>query len=338
MKTHFGTLPSGTDTYLYTIRSGKLLARISDYGATLVQLLVPDNQGALADVVLGFDDCNGYRACSALLGATVGRNCNRIAGAKFKLGNKQYHLEANNGKNNLHGSTDHYGFRLWKVESHTESQIVLFLHSPHGDQGFPGNADIRVTYSLEKGDTLRIRYDAVSDRDTVFNLTNHSYFNLAGHQNPQRALDQTMIFPARVFCPTDSENITTGEERSVVGTPFDFREPKPIRRDIDADYETMKHQRGYDHTFEVFCDPAAILCDPVSGRTMAICTDCPGVHLYSGNFIDEQLGKGGVKYGPYAGMALETQFYPNSVNYPHWKQPFTPANTPYHSETTYTFK
>ncbi|MDO5152916.1 MAG: aldose epimerase family protein [Eubacteriales bacterium] len=336
MKEFFGNLPSGESTFLYTISCGGLSAAVSDYGATLVRLFVPDKNGVLADVVLGHDDCNGYRMGDACLGATVGRNANRLKNACFILGNKTYALTPNENGNNLHSGPEYYFKRLWRVLSHRENAITLALNSPHGDQGFPGNAVIHVTYTLEPCGNLRISYDAVCDRDTVFNLTNHSYFNLAGHEKTGAAMDQLLILPGRFFNPDDRENIPTGELRSVSGTPMDFRSPKPIGRDIGQDYEPLRLQGGYDHNWEVFCNPCAILSDPVSGRSMAVSTDCPGIQLYAGNFLDER-GKGGIYYGKRSGVALETQYYPDCLHHEDWPQPITKAGEKYHSETVYRF-
>ena len=181
MKKSFGTLPSGEATFLYTISCGKLSAAVTDYGATLVSLLVPNRDGVTADVVLGYDDCNGYRTGNgACLGATVGRNANRLKGASFDLNGKTYHMSRNEGGNNLHSGPDFFFHRLWKPVSHTENAVTLELSSPNGDQGFPGNAVIQVTYALTADGALHIQYKATCDRDTVFNFTNHSYFNLAG--------------------------------------------------------------------------------------------------------------------------------------------------------------
>ena len=336
MKKSFGKLPSGQEAMLYTISCGGLSATVTDYGATLVSLWVPDSKGKLADVVLGCDDANDYTGGKAFLGATVGRNANRIKGAFFLLNGKPVHMTPNEGNNNLHSGPECYHTRMWQVVSHTESAITLQLFSPNGDQGFPGNATIRVTYELESDGTLLIAYDAVCDEDTVFNLTNHSYFNLAGHDKTDKAMEQVLMMPARFFNPDDAENIPTGEKRSVEGTPMDFRTPKPIGQDINEDYEPLILQAGYDHNFEVFCNPCAILTDPESGRTMSVYTDCPGIQFYAGNFVDEN-GKGGVHYCKRSGIALETQYYPDSVNHPEWKQPFTPANERYHSQTRYKF-
>ena len=337
-KKSFGVLPSGEQATLYTINCGKLQAQITDFGATLVRLYVPDSQGNLSDVVLGFDDANGYLNSTTYFGATVGRNANRVGGATFVLNGKQVKLATNENGNNLHSGPDSYAYRLWQVEKYAEDAITFSLQSPDGDQGFPGKARVQVTYAFTGGDTLSITYDAVCDKDTVFNLTNHSYFNLAGHEKPELSLGQTLCMPARFYTPDDAESIPTGEKRSVEGTPFDFREPKPLGRDINEDYECLKLQGGYDHNFEVFCNPCAILHDPVSGRTMAVSTDCPGIQMYAGNFLQGDMGKDGVSYCYRGGVALETQYYPNSVNHPEWPQPFVKAGQRYHSETKYTFK
>ena len=336
MKESFGTLPSGEKASLYTISCGCLTAAVTDYGAALVKLLVPDQNGSVADVVLGYDDCNGYRTGDAFLGATVGRNANRIQGASFELNGKTYAMTPNENGNNLHSGPNCFHTRMWKVLSHTADAITMELNSPNGDQGFPGNAVIRLTYSLDSDGGLHIVYDAVCDRDTVFNLTNHSYFNLAGQDQVDTAMDQVLTIPGRFFNPDDTASIPTGELRRVEGTPMDFRVPKPIGRDINADYDALNLQGGYDHNWEVFCNPCAQLSDPVSGRSMAVYTDCPGIQFYAGNFLKE-TGKGGVFYGKRSGVALETQFYPDSIHHPEWPQPITKAGEKYHSETVYRF-
>ena len=337
MKEFFGTLPDGRDAHLYTISRGGLTAFITDYGASLVRLLVPDATGSLADVVLGYDDANGYRTANgAAIGATVGRSANRLKDSRFLLAGTEYRLTPNEGVNNLHSGPDHYFLRLWDCIRQEADALTFRLYSPHGDQGYPGNATVDVTYSLDDNGGLHIIYDAVSDRDTVFNLTNHSYFNLAGHEKTDTAMEQLLTIPGRFFNPDDAENIPTGELRSVAGTPMDFRSPKAISRDIGMDYEPLKLQGGYDHNWEVFCAPCAILHAPVSGRTMSVHTDCPGIQFYAGNFLNEN-GKGGVYYGKRSGVALETQFYPDALHHPEWPQPITKAGEKYHSETVYRF-
>ncbi|MBO5129000.1 MAG: galactose mutarotase [Oscillospiraceae bacterium] len=336
MKKNFGTLPSGEQASLYTISCGNIVATVSDYGAHLVSLMVPDKAGNVADVVLGYDDCNGYRTGDCFFGAIVGRNANRIGGASFKIGENTVTMPANENSNNLHSGPDFFHLRMWEVVFHTSNSIILRLNSPDGDQGFPGRATIEVTYELDPNGGLHIIYDGDCDRDTVFNLTNHSYFNLAGHEKCN-AMDQLLTIPGEYFTPADAQSIPTGELRHVEGTPMDFRKPKPIGQDIDADYECLNLQGGYDHNWEVWSNPGAILQDPVSGRTMTVFTDVPGVQFYAGNYIKPHPGKGGVIYTKRSGICLETQYYPDSVHHSDWAQPIVRAGDHYHSETIYWF-
>jgi aldose 1-epimerase len=255
------------------------------------------------------------------------------------MGGKVCHLDPNdNGKNNLHSGFNPYKNRLWKVVSHTADSICLSLHSPDGDQGFPGNADIQVTYRLDDEAGLHIIYDGICDKDTVFNMTNHTYFNLAGHDKPELAMAQKLILPGRSYTVADADSIPTGENRSVDGTPMDFRLEKAIGQQIDDDYEALNLQGGYDHNWVIHCSPCAILSDEGSGRTMTVYTDCPGVQFYSGNYLAGEIGKDGVAYCRRGGICLETQYYPDSVNHPEWPQPITKAGEKYESETIYSFK
>ena len=336
MKQSFGKLPSGEEAFLYTISCGGITATVTDLGATLVNVFVPDADGIIADVTLGYDDAEGYLNGTCFLGAIVGRSANRIKGSAFSLDGRDYALTPNENGNNLHSGPDFYHTRMWTVTACSNTSISLHLDSPSGDQGYPGNASIDVTYSLDEKGGLHIAYDATCDHDTVFNLTNHSYFNLAGQNNTAAAMDQLLMLPARVFSVADAESIPTGEMRSVEGTPMDFRTPKPIGRDINEDYEPLNLQGGYDHNFEVFCNPCAVVSDPVSGRIMAVYTDLPGIQFYAGNFLAEK-GKGGVEYGKRSGIALETQYYPDSIHHPEWEQPITKAGEKYHTETVYRF-
>ncbi len=336
MKKSFGKLPTGEETFLYTISCGGITAAVTDFGATLVQLYVPDADGNCVDVTLGYDDAQGYLNGTCFLGATVGRSANRIKGSKFTLDGICYKLTPNENDNNLHSGPNCYHTRIWTMTDCTNESVTFHLDSPNGDQGFPGNASIDIRYSLDSSGGLHITYDAVADHDTVFNLTNHSYFNLAGQGNPGAAMDQLLMLPARVFAVADNESIPTGELRQVDGTPMDFRTPKPIGQDINEDYEPLNLQGGYDHNFEVFCNPCAVLSDPVSGRTMSVYTDLPGVQFYAGNFLSGK-GKGGVEYGKRSGIALETQYYPDAIHHPQWAQPVTKAGEKYHTETVYRF-
>lgn len=337
MKKLFGIRKDGKEAFLYTLSSGGITAEVTNHGATLVNLFVPDKNGLVEDVTLGFDNPDAYTVCQEYLGTIVGRNSNRIRGAKFTLNGKEYRLDANDfDENNLHSGFDAYKDRLWQEVEHTENSVKLRLDSPDGDQGFPGNAVIYVTYIVE-GNDLRIVYDATADQDTVFNLTNHAYFNLAGHDKTELAMEQVLTMPATFFNPCDAQNLPTGEDRSVEGTPMDFRTPKALGRDMGMDYEPLKLQDGYDHNFEVAGEVCATLHDPHSGRTMQVITDCPGVQLYCANCLAGDVGKGGVSYTKYSGVCLETQYMPDSVNHPQWKQPVFKAGELYHSETIYRF-
>ena len=338
MRKDFGLLPDGVMASLYTISCGKLRAEISDLGATLVRLYVPDRKGVLADVVLGFDRPEDYIASGTFMGAVVGRNANRVKNAAFVMNGKTYRLGENENGNNLHSGPDYFKDRLWQVVRHGNSEIRLRLDSPNGDQGFPGNATVEVTYRLCSSGELQMIYEGICDRDTVFNLTNHSYFNMAGHDKPQLAMAQERILPARFFNADDVQSIPTGELREVAGTPMDFRIPKPIGRDIEQAYDALELQGGYDHNFEVFTDPCAILKDPISGRTMAVSTDCPGVQFYAGNYLAGETGKDGVCYPKRSGICLETQYYPDALNHPQWPQPITKAGERYRSMTRLMFK
>ncbi len=336
----FGHTRQGALAHLYTICGWGLTAKISDYGATLVRLLVPDQAGCTADVVLGFSCAAEYEKNSGCVGATVGRNANRVGNASFSLHGRRCQLPQNEGKNNLHSGPDMYYHRLWQVLSLQENSICLGLDSPDGDQGFPGHAEITVTYTLEENG-LTIRYHGVCDQDTVFNMTNHSYFNLAGHDRPERAMAQLLTLRANHFTPADGESIPTGVLEAVERTPMDFTNSKPLGQDIGADYIPLHLQKGYDHNFALrdhdLQIPVAILQDPASGRTMAVYTDCPGLQLYTANCLPNCAGKDGAQYTARCAVCLETQFFPDSVNKPQWKSPVVPAGKPYDSVTIYRF-
>ena len=333
----FGTLSDGTKVRLYTIKGFGLTAKLCPLGATLVRLYAPDKNGNMDDVVLGYKDAAAYKADWMNIGATVGRCANRIRGGVFELNGKTYTLAQNNLGNNLHSGPDFYSHRLWLVENHTQTAITFYLESPDGDQGFPGNAKIRVTYQLEAPGTLSIRYEAVSDKDTIFNLTNHSCFNLRGHQYPETATEQVLMIPSSRFLPCDETFVPTGEIWSVDNTPMDFRTPKPIKRDIDADYAPLINPMGYDHSYPTEGALCAVLSDPVSGRTLRVYTDSPCVHVYSGNYIDID-GKDDVHYCDRAGIALETQFYPDAIHHPQWPQPVVKAGEIWTGKTEFVFE
>ena len=332
----FGQLPDGRQAHLYKICCGFYEADITDLGATLVTLIVPDAYGNCADVVLGFDDAQDYVVSSAFLGATVGRNANRVAGGSFSLNGKTYTLEKNNNGNNLHSGSNSYAFRLWNVAEHTEKSLRLTLESPDGDQGFPGNAHIQVTYTLEHPGTLRITYEGICDADTIFNMTNHSYFNLAGHDHPERAMEQVLFLNSDAFVQVDKKGIPTGKMQQVAGSPMDFKLPKALGQDVNADYTQLSLMAGYDHCYQVSRSHCATLSDPISGRTMQVVTDCPGVQVYTANELGI-TGKAGVYYPDRSAVCLETQYYPDAVHHPQWLQPVVKAGEKYLSETKYIF-
>lgn len=332
----FGTLPDGREVSLYTIQGFGLNAMLCPLGAALVRLYAPDRNGNYDDVVLGYKDAADYKADWMNIGATVGRCANRIRGGKFTLSGKEYTLAQNNLGNNLHSGPDFYSHRLWEVETHTPSSVTFYLESPDGDQGFPGNASIRVTYQLHPPMTLSIRYEAISDQDTIFNLTNHSCFNLRGHQYPEAALEQILMLPSNRFIPCDETFVPTGEICPVENTPMDFRTAKPIGRDIGEDFAQLKNPKGYDHSYPIEGPLCAVLSDPVSGRKLEVHTNSPCVHLYSGNYIDTD-GKDGIHYCDRAGICLETQFYPDAIHHPQWPQPVAKAGEVWSGKTDFVF-
>ena len=330
MEKTFGYLADGAEAWLYTIENGRVRAEVTSFGAALVSLYVDG-----VDVCLGLDDVNAYATQGGYLGAVVGRNANRVGGAKFVMNGQTVILPANEGTTCLHSGPDGWSHRLWEKKAHSANSLTLGIFSPDGDQGFPGNAEMTVTYTIEN-DGLTIRYRAVSDRDTVFNVTNHAYFNLFGQDKPERAMDQELMIPARAFCPDDAKNIPTGELRNVEGTPFDFGCFKAIGRDIGMDYEPLHLQGGYDHNFVNVEPVCAVMRNPENGLTMTVTTDLPGVQVYAGNFLDN-TGKG-IVYGKRSGVALETQYFPDAVNHPEWVQPFVKAGEVWESVTRYAFK
>ena len=335
----FGFLPDGREAHLYTISCGSLTAAVTDFGAALVRLLVPDARGTASDVVLGYDDVLGYLNNGGCLGASVGRCANRIGGAAFSLNGKTYTLAKNNGENNLHSGPDSWFKRLWSLQESGEDFLTLALHSPDGDQGFPGNLDFTVTYRLTE-EALHLHYHGLCDGDTVLNPTNHSYFNLAGQDRPNGALEQVLRLDADFFTPAGPDSVPTGELRAVAGTPMDFRTEKPIGRDIGADYTPLHYQGGYDHNFVLTAPgldrPSARLRDPGSGRIMEVYTTCPGLQLYTANSLNV-TGKGGLVYGPRTAVCLETQFFPDTVNHPNFPTCIQKANVPFDSETVFAF-
>ncbi len=319
----FGKTSKGEEATLYTISNDNgMKVTFTDYGANIVSIFVPDSRGKVADIALGFENIAGYEKNEPGFGAFIGRHANRIGGAKFELNGKVYELEKNDGENNLHGGATGYNKFMYETEIYEEDDIVSIEFSrlsPHMEQGFPGNLDVSVTYSLTGNDELVIEYYAVSDKDTIVNLTNHTYFNLEGH-NAGTIHDHKVWIKANQFTPTTKDLTPTGELWEVSGTPMDFRTMKRIGQDIDADYEPLRMANGYDHnyvldTYGHEIEKVAELFEEKSGRRMEIYSDMPGMQLYSANMLTPvKNGKSGETYQKRAGVCFETQYFPNACN------------------------
>lgn len=319
---HFGTLPSGEKVTLYILRNARgMEAQIINYGGVIRALKVPDKRGHFDDVVLGFDSLPPYLKDSPFFGTLVGRYANRIAGGKFSLDGKEYTLATNNGANHLHGGEKGFDKAVWKARPlRVRDGVALELRhfSLDGDAGYPGNLSTRVVYTLDNKNQLRLDYFATTDAPSIVNLTNHSYFNLAGRGT---ILNHRLRLYADAFTPTDTASIPLGFEQNVSGTPFDFRRATPIGARINQDDVQLKNGQGFDHNFVLNqkigqLSLAACVEEPMSGRVMRVYTTEPGVQLYTGNFLSGKPGKRGRKY-PYRGaLCLETQHAPDSPNQP----------------------
>jgi len=316
----FGKTPDGQRVALYTLTNANgIRARITNYGAILVSLEVPDKNGKLADITLGFDTLEGYIKGHPYFGATVGRYANRIGGASFKLNNIEYKLAANNGPNHLHGGIEGFDKVVWKEEDikaeSNQAFVKLSYLSEDGEEGYPGNLACTVTYTLTKDDELKINYEAETDKPTVINLTNHSYWNLAGQGNGD-ILGHELMLNADKYTPVDEGLIPTGEIKSVKDSPMDFTKPMIIGSRI------IQVEGGYDHNYALNSGGGTLaLCarvyEPTSGRFMEIHTVEPGVQFYTGNFLDGSItGKAGKVYNKHYGFCLETQHFPDSPNKP----------------------
>ena len=336
---YFGKTKHGEDATLYTLRNSRgMVMTVTDYGATLHSLLIPVGN-ELRDVVLGYDNALGYDSPSGTyFGATIGRNSNRIGGAAFTLNGKRYTLPDNDNGNNLHSGPEGYSHRLWNVKDITPNSITLSLHSPDGDQGYPGNLDAEVKYTLTEDNSVRISYSATSDADTVINMTNHSYFNLNGHTSGD-ILDHKVWIDADFFTDTNASSIPTGEILPVEGTPMDFRTAKTIGQDIGVDYRALNFGRGYDHNWCLNGNNTfrkVIRCE-VKDLSMDVLTDLPGVQMYTGNFLVAESGKNGAVYLHRNGLCFETQHYPDSMNHPNFPSCICTAGKTWESVTEYRF-
>jgi aldose 1-epimerase len=341
----FGKLPDGTPVDIYTLSEGPIEVRVTNYGGYLVSLKVPDRNGKSADIVLGFDDLDGYvnnntHQGTAYLGPIVGRYANRIARGTFTLDGRQYSLAINNGPNALHGGPHGFHQVVWKGRLIPEGIELTYL-SKDGEEGYPGDLNVVVRYTLSQG-ALTIDYSATTDKDTILNLTNHTYFNLKGAGKGD-ILDHDLILHASRFTWADSNLTPTGELKSVGGTPLDFRKSTRIGERIDSDYEQLRVAGGYDQNFVLDAGgrelaEAAEVYEPSSGRVMRVLTDQPGVQFYTGNFFDGTIkGKSGITYQRRYGLCLETQHFPDSPNHPEFPTTELKPGQRFHRVTVFAF-
>ncbi len=338
----FGTTRAGERVTRHTLACDDLRVQVIDYGAILTAIEVPDREGRRANVVLALDTVEGYETVSPHFGAIAGRYANRIARGRFTLDGTAFELPINEPPNSMHGGHEGFAKRLWQVAEADETRIVLRRRSPDGEEGFPGNLDVEVAYSLPAPGTLRIDYRAVTDRPTVLNLTNHSYFNLAG-EGTGDVMDHVVEVLADAYAPTDATQIPIGTLAPVAGTPFDFREPTPLGARIRQGHEQLVLAGGYDHTF-VLREPAgtrrpAASCHcPASGRRLDIATTEPALQLYSGNNLDGSLvGPSGRAYRSGDGLCFETQGFPDAPNHPDFPSTVLRPGEVFSSSTTYLF-
>jgi aldose 1-epimerase len=336
----FGTTPDGAAVSLFTLTNANgMLVKIADLGGIITELHVPDRDGVLADVVLGFDQLPPYLDKSPYFGALIGRYANRIAGARFELDGKHYQLNANDGRNALHGGP--HGFHVVKWSARIDADVLeLRYRSVDGEEGYPGNLDVTVLYSLNDANELLVRYRATTDAATPVNLTQHSYFNLAGQGS---ILGHELLIDADAFTAIDEESIPTGAHTPVAGTPFDFRTPRLIGERIDQPDKQLRHGAGYDHNFVLNqavageMQRAVHLRDPRSGRVLEVFTEEPGVQFYTGNFLDGSLVGKGQSYGYRSGLCLEPQHFPDSPNQPSFPNTILRPGQQYATETRYRF-
>ena len=345
-KKAFGKMADGTPVDLYTLTNDNgLQAKITTYGGAVVSLLVPDRDGKLDDVVLGLETLEEYVKKSPFFGCIAGRYANRIAKGKFTLNGVAYTLAQNDGPNHLHGGVKGFDKAVWAAQAKSSDDgagLELTYLSRDGEENYPGNLSVTVTYTLTNDDALRIDYMATTDADTVVNLTNHTYFNLADG-GAGDILGHELMIDAERFTPTDSTAIPTGELRSVAGTPMDFRQLTAIGARIEQDDEQLRFGHGYDHNWVLNSSAgrlalAAKVREPVTGRVMEVYTTEPGIQFYSGNFLNGTItGKGGAVYHKRSGLCLETQHFPDSPNQPDFPSTVLKPGETYQTTTIYKF-
>ncbi len=340
----WGKTKAGQDVHAVTLTNkNNMEIVVLTLGATVQSIVMADAEGVRRDIVLGYDTAAEYEDGGCFIGTVVGRNSNRIGGAKLMIDGVEVLLEKNDGENNLHSGKNGLSLRIWDVAEEKPSSVKMTIVSPEEEMGFPGNMNVSVTYTLHDENVLDIHYEAVCDKTTVANFTNHTYFNLDGHDSGD-VMDQMMTLFAESYTPiVDSAAIPTGEIASVEDTPMDLRVMKPIGESIDDDFEQLTFVGGYDHNFVLAYDGdgtmelAARAMSRKTGIMVECYTDCPGIQFYAGNSLPPHKGKGGVNYGKRHGFCLETQFYPDSANKPNFPQPILKAGEKYSSHTEYHF-
>ncbi len=342
---NFETMVDGTKAVkLYTLKNATgMEVCITNFGGRLVSIMVPDKEGKMTDVILGFDNVADYQQISNDFGASIGRYANRINQGKIVVDGVEYQLPQNNYGHCLHGGPEGWQYKVYEAKLLNDTQLELVLNSPDGDSNFPGNMVAKVTYTLTDDNAIDIAYEATTDKKTVINMTNHAYFNLNG--DPSRhSMDQLLYIASDSITPVDSTFMTTGEMMAVSGTPFDFNTPKPIEQDVaNFENEQLKFGKGYDHNWVLntkgdISKLAAKLVSPVTGITLEVYTNEPGVQVYTGNFLDGTVkGKNGIVYPQRASICLETQHYPDSPNKAHWPSVLLEPGQTYQSHCVYKF-
>ena len=337
----FGITPASEPVSLIRLDNDVICCEIITFGAAIRSLVVPDRYGNPVDVVLGYDTLGEYISHDGYLGATVGRFANRIAKGHFQLNGKPYSLATNNGNNHLHGGLQGFSHRVWGIDRCDERSVTLFLTSPDGEEGYPGNLNCTVQFELDNN-ALIIRYHATSDKDTLCNLTNHSYFNLAGH-NSGSVLNQDIQIFAQHYTPSNNESIPFGVIAPIVDTPMDFQTPTPIGAHINEAFPQLLYARGYDHNYVLSggagkLHPVAQAYASATGITMQAETTLPGVHFYTANYLPHgRTGKGGCTYAPRHGFCLETQLFPDAPNQPNFPTAVLQAGEEYEHTTKFSF-
>ncbi len=317
-KTSFGMTSEGEEAFLYTLTSEKgMTIKVTNYGATLCSVYIQGKDSIVRDVVLGYDDVTGYdKKSGTYFGATIGRNANRIANASFMMDGVMYHLEKNNREHNLHSGSDGFSYRLWEEKNLTANSVTFKLHSSDGNQGYPNAVDVELTYILNDN-KICIVHSAKSEEKVFLNMTNHSYFNLDGHDSGN-ILEHQMLINSDAYLESDKDLIPTGRILNVENTPMDFRQFRKIGSRIHDDYGALIFGNGYDHCWVLKnnkdFEKVAILHSDKSGITMEVFTDMPGIQVYTGNFIENEEGKQGVIYLKNQGVCFETQYFPNAIN------------------------